>query len=303
LEVCISPTGSQRDPTSSIRHQDRHRRCSPLKTPVVRTSPYLHLILPLILASCAVTPQEPARIPQPGDADFPAEARSDRHSEKVALVRSGDFDLAMIGDSIVHTVGDMPGEPYGSLREVWDRHFAPRKAINLGYSGFRTENILWNLENGELDFRRSPKVAVLLIGTNNTDDRHYKTVHSPGQILEGTRAIVELIRKRHPKTKVLILRILPRGDDRQEGAKGYRWHVFHGSDACVRTAREAGLLTRQLADGRNVFWMDLNPVFLRPDGTINTDLMPDLLHPNQAGAEAWAQAIEPMLTRLMGSPR
>jgi lysophospholipase L1-like esterase len=49
--------------------------------------------------------------------------------------------------------------------------------------------------------------------------------------------------------------------------------------------------------------MDLNPVFLRPDGTINTDLMPDLLHPNQAGAEAWAQAIEPTLTRLMGPPR
>ena len=268
----------------------------------MRVPQSLLVLLPFLLASCAA-PQKTARVPKPGDADFPTEARSDRHTEKVALVRSGNFDLAVIGDSIIHTVGEMPGEPYGSLIEVWNRHFAPRKSINLGYSGFRTENILWNLENGELDFRRSPKAAVLLIGTNNTDDRHYKTAHSPEQILEGTRAIVELIRKRHPKTKILILRILPRGDDRQEGAKGYRWHVFHGSDACVRTAREAGLLTRQLADGRNVFWMDLNPVFLRPDGTINTDLMPDLLHPNQAGAEAWAQAIEPMLTQLMGSTR
>ena len=43
-------------------------------------------------------------------------------------------------------------------------------------------------------------------------------------------------------------------------------------------------------------------MFLRPDGTINTELMWDLLHPSPAGAEAWAQAIEPTLARLMGDP-
>jgi lysophospholipase L1-like esterase len=56
-----------------------------------------------------------------------------------------------------------------------------------------------------------------------------------------------------------------------------------------------------LADGKQVFWLDVNPVFLRPDGSINTDLMPDLIHPNAAGAEAWAQAIEPTLMKLLGS--
>jgi len=261
----------------------------------------LPVFLPLLLvmASCATQPGPP-RVPQPGDADFPTEARSDRHTQKVAEVRSGDFDLVMIGDSITHTVGEMPGDPYGPLKEVWDRHFAPRRAINLGHNGFRTENILWNLENGELEFRKSPKVAVVLIGTNNTDDRHFRTVHSARQILEGTKAIVDLLRKRHPKTRIVVLRIFPRGDDRQEGALDYRGKVFHGSDACVRTAQEAGLLTRQLADNRNVFWLDLNPVFLRPDGTLRTELMPDLLHPNKAGAKAWAQALEPLLTRLMG---
>lgn len=113
------------------------------------------LPLLLVMASCAAPPGTP-RVPQPGDADFPTEARSDRHAQKVAEVRSRDFDLVMIGDSITHTLGEMPGEPYGPLREVWDRHFAPRNAINLGYSGFRTENILWNLANGELEFRKSP---------------------------------------------------------------------------------------------------------------------------------------------------
>jgi len=90
----------------------------------------------------------------------------------------------------------MPGGIYEPLKAVWDRHYAPRNAINLGHNGFRTENILWNLLNGELDFSPSPKVAVLLIGTNNSDDRNFRHVHTAAQIAAGTKAIVELIRQR-----------------------------------------------------------------------------------------------------------
>ncbi|NIP92642.1 MAG: lipase, partial [Akkermansiaceae bacterium] len=81
------------------------------------------------------------------------------------------------------------------LKKVWDRHFAPRKAINLGHNGYRTEQILWNLQNGELDFARSPKVAMILIGTNNSDDRHFEKVHTAEEIFSGTKAIVELIKE------------------------------------------------------------------------------------------------------------
>ena len=256
------------------------------------------LLAATLLASCTTTPARIQRMPQPGDADYPTEARSDRHTEKVALVRSGHYELVMIGDSITHSVGEMPGSIYDSLKSVWDRYYAPRKAINLGHNGFRTENILWNLQNGELDFQESPKVAVILLGTNNTDDRNFKTVHTAEQILDGTRAIVGLIHERHPATKILILRIFPRGGDWQPG---FAARVFHGSEQCVETVRTAGLLTRRLADGNHVFWLDVNSVFLRPDGSINTDLMPDLLHPNLAGAEAWAQAIVPTIDRLLGN--
>ena len=44
----------------------------------------------------------------------------------------------------------------------------------------------------------------------------------------------------------------------------------------------------------------MNHVFLRPNGTINTDLMWDLLHPSPAGTEAWVQAVERTLAKLMG---
>jgi len=263
--------------------------------------PLLFLIAALFLVSCSSTSKKslptPAHIPVAGDADFPTEAPSARHAQKVSQVATGRYDLVLIGDSITHTVGEMPGSIYEPLKVVWDRHYAPRHAINLGYSGFRTENILWNLENGELDFSPPPKVAVLLIGTNNTDDRNFKHVHTAEQIAAGTKAIVDLIRQRLPQTKILILRIFPRGGDGQEAVAA---RVFHGSPQCIETCRQAGALTAKLADGKHVFWLDVGYVFLQPDGTINTDLMPDLLHPNQAGAEAWAQAIEPTLAKLMG---
>ncbi len=258
------------------------------------------LITSLLLASCASVPKDPPRTPVPGDADYPTGGPSQRHAEKVQQVKSGRYDLVLIGDSIIHTVGEMPGGIYEPLKAVWDRHYAPRHAINLGHNGYRTENILWNLRNGELEFSPSPKLVVLLIGTNNTDDRNFRRVHAATEILAGTRAIVELIRQRHPRTKILVLRIFPRGGD---GEQGVAARVFHGSPQCVETCRVAGLLTAGLADGKHVFWLDVGKTFLRGDGTINTDLMPDLLHPNLAGAEAWAQAMEPTVARLMGEAR
>ena len=240
----------------------------------------------------SVVPKVP---PEPGDADFPTPTPSARHTEKVAAVKTDAYDLVLIGDSITHSIGELDGK-YEPLKEVWERHYAPRQAINLGYNGYRTEQILWNLQNGELDFVQSPKVAILLIGTNNSDDRHFARVHTAEEILAGTKAIVELIRQRHPTTKILVLRIFPRGGDDETGVSP---PAFNSSTQCIETCRRAGELTAQLADGKQVFWLDVNHVFLRPDGAINTDRMWDLLHPSPAGAEAWAQAIEPTLAQLM----
>lgn len=234
--------------------------------------------------------------PRPGDADYPIPTPSTRHKEKVAAVRQGHYDLVLIGDSITHSLGELGGK-YAPLKAVWERHYAPRHAINLGYNGYRTEQILWNLQNGELDFTPSPKVAILLIGTNNSDDRHFAKVHTAEEIFAGTKAIVDLIRERHPTTKILVLRIFPRGGDDEAGVSP---PAFNSSEKCIETCRRAGELTAQLADGKQVFWLDVNQVFLRPDGTINTDFMWDLLHPSPAGAEAWAQALEPTLAQLLG---
>ncbi len=231
-----------------------------------------------------------------GDADFPTPTPCVRHDAKVAAIKSGTYDLFVIGNSITETL-EGEGEEWKSLRAAWDKYLAPLNAINLGYSGYRTENILWNLQNGELDQAKSPKAVMLLIGTNNLDDQHYPKVHTAEEVFAGTKAIVELIRKKHPTTKILVLRIFTCGGP---GDQTPYHRKYNRSAKAMEATKKAGELTAKLADGRQVFWMDINHVFLRTDGTINTDLMPDLTHPNGAGAEAWVSAVEPMLKKMMG---
>ena len=186
----------------------------------------------VFLGTGAVVAETPAAspvvagTPKPGDADYPAGSASDRHKEKVAAIKAKNYDLVLIGDSITHTLGELNDGKYAPNQAVWKRHFAPRNAINLGHNGYRTENILWNLQNGELDFARSPKVAMILIGTNNSDDRHFPKVHTPEEICAGTKAIVELIRKRHPQTKILLIRIFPRGGDNEQGISPAHVQLF-----------------------------------------------------------------------------
>ena len=235
--------------------------------------------------------------PQIGDADFPKKNGNPRHEEKVKAIASGNYDLVLIGDSITQTIGELNDGKYAPNQSVWKRHFEPRRAINLGMNGQRTEEILWNLQNGELDFAHSPKVIILLIGTNNADDRHFKSTHTAEEIFSGTKSIVELIQTRHPQTKILLLRIFPRGGDTEKGVSP---PSFNSSEKCIETCRRAGELTAELADGKTIFWLDINHVFLRPDGKINTDLMWDLLHPSPTGTEIWVQAIEPTLAKLLG---
>ncbi len=213
-----------------------------------------------------------------------------RHEEKVKLARAHTYGLLMIGDSITN---NFEHAPYAG---VWAKHFAPYDALNLGYSGARTENILWNLTHGELD-NQAPKVVTLLIGTNNGDDANYPVAHTPEQIFAGTKAIVDLLRAKCPEAKIIVLRVFPRTnvyktkDGKERGSARNRWE----------TTRRAGELAARLADGKQVFYLDINASFLEADGkTIVRKLMPDLLHPSPEGAEVWAKAMAPLLAKLYG---
>jgi lysophospholipase L1-like esterase len=210
-----------------------------------------------------------------------------RHQEKVDRVAQGNVDLLMIGDSITHG-----WEKSGAA--VWDKYYASRNAVNLGFSGDRTQHVLWRLENGEID-NINPKLAVLMIGTNNSNREDY----TAEQIADGIKAIVCTLRKKLPETKVLILAIFPRGDDlqrkdkTQDAAYNHQWAKNN----------KASELASKMADGKMIFYLDINKAFLNDEGVLTREVMPDLLHPEEKGYALWAEAMEPVLAELMGEKK
>lgn len=195
-----------------------------------------------------------------------------RFYNNVRQVQTGDVDLLFIGDSITHgweTTG----------RATWDRYYGHRKAVNLGFGGDRTQHVLWRLINGHID-RMSPKVAVIMIGTNNASS------DTPNEIALGIRAICNTLRALLPQTKILVLGIFPRGTNPDN------W--LRGTTAVVNTQIAA------LADGEWVHYLDIGSAFLEADGTLPASVMPDQLHPNERGYQIWAEAMEPTLAKLLG---
>ena len=77
-----------------------------------------------------------------------------------------NIGLLLLGDSITQNY-EKAKTPDENFQPTWQRFYAPRAALNAGFSGDRTEHVLWRLDHGEIDGIR-PRAVVLLIGTNNT---------------------------------------------------------------------------------------------------------------------------------------
>lgn len=209
------------------------------------------------------------------------------HESFLARGKEGPVGLLFIGDSITH------GWSGKDRAHIWDAYFGKYQPANFGIGGDQTQHVIWRIENGELD-GLTPKVTVLMLGTNNTGP----TGHTAAEIAAADKKIVELIRKKIPGTKVIVLAVFPRGARKDKDGKIPDANI---TDAARRT-EIINAVNRELAkldDGQNVRFLDINAVFLGQDGKIPFSIMPDQLHPNAAGYQLWADAMKPMLTELM----
>lgn len=162
--------------------------------------------------------------------------------------------------------------------EAWQKYYAPRKALNLGIGGDRTQHVLWRLENGEVEGLK-PKAVVLMIGTNNSGS------DPADDIAAGVKAIVADIRSRLPESDVLLLAVFPRGEK---------------PDLPVRDKLKQVNAEIAKLDGGKVHYLDIGETFLEKDGTLSKEIMPDFLHLTPKGYERWAEAIEPSLKKILG---
>jgi len=189
--------------------------------------------------------------------------------------KKGDIDLVFYGDSITMGWGDAKAG-----KDVWDKRYAPLKAVNYGIGGDSTRQLLWRIQHGEVD-GISPKVVVLMIGTNNLyGDQNAGTDE---EIAQGVAEVVKVLREKLPKSKVLVMAILPRQND-----------YFCGRIAKINA------ITAKLDDGKTVRYLDMGGKFLESPGKVKADLYnPDQLHLGPKGYEVWAETMQPLLEEML----
>ncbi len=200
-----------------------------------------------------------------------------RFEAKCKVAQAGGFEVLLVGDSITHAIDD--GRDAGIFKQM----LAPATFANFGYSGDRTEHVLWRLDHGELEGKLDPKVIMVMIGTNNTGHR----MDAPADIAAGVEAIVGRLTARFPEARILLLGIFPRGAAPTDASR-------------INNAKTNAILAK--LDGSTkgrVHYLDIGDKFLDEQGNLPKKLMPDGLHPNAAGYKLWAEAVVPEIKKLL----
>ena len=208
------------------------------------------------------------------------------HAQLIAKAKQGGIDVYFEGDSIVRRWG---ATDYPELLANWNRNFHGWNAGDFGWGADRTQNILWRLENGELD-GVNPKVVVLLAGTNNVGGlpAHGDAAAEAADVTHGIDAVVHVIESKAPAATIILTGIFPRNDRM-------------GAMPVIDRINEN---LAKLADGAKVRYLNINDKLADRDGKLVDGMMNanDKLHPTVKGYQVWADALKPLLAELLGPP-
>ncbi|MGD1029575.1 MAG: GDSL-type esterase/lipase family protein [Opitutaceae bacterium] len=209
----------------------------------------------------------------PSDDNYKSHPGPNHQCEaQVAAMKGKPVDVIFIGDSITQNFINAPTERWPMAgKAVWDEHYANRNVLNFGVGADRTENVLWRFDHMDIKGFR-PKVAVVMIGTNNTRN-------TPEQIAEGVKAVLKKTQDFFPGVKIILVSILPSARAKEKMAA-------------------ANEIIRKLEDNRTIFYFDLASK-MTPEGDGWKGIGRDHLHLMPEGYELWAAEMEPLLSRLL----
>ena len=212
-----------------------------------------------------------------------------RHHEKLAELKARKPALIFLGDSITQNWELDEPEPWARFKPIWNRLYGARNAVNLGFSGDATSHLLWRMTNGELD-NIAPRVAVMLIGANNLGRLHWPADEN----ILGIETVVAETRRRLPRTKLLVLGVLPSirspWVDQQTATINAALARRYGGNAVPDvTYHDCGHIFRRGADTDPAQFYD--PLQTPPEAP---------LHPTAQAQERMALDYEPVLARLLG---
>jgi hypothetical protein len=187
------------------------------------------------------------RSSRPADRPAPRTDRNSQiaHEQLLQKARQGRIDVYFLGDSITRRWG---ATDYPALLANWNTNFFGWNAANFGWGADLIENMLWRLENGELD-GANPKIIVLLAGINNVgtvpgDDAKVE------DITRGLKALVRVCRQKAPNATLILTALFPRNDN-----MGVIPAINRINDNLAR-----------MADGKKIRYLNLNDKLVWADG-------------------------------------
>lgn len=243
-----------------------------MKTPPVsflgRLAGVFFLACTVVVARAAEPSPTPKPPRTPESAITPGRENLKRHGVFLSRINDGPVGVVFLGDSIT--------DGWPKIGELTWLKLAPYDPANFGISGETTEQVLWRITNGELE-GIDPKAVVIMIGTNNLG--HFAD-EKPEWVAAGISKIVDTVREKVPKAKVLLLAVFPRAQ----------------KDSPLRQRVDAvNAILAQTDFGPQVKYLDIGAKFLDEKGEIPQDVMPDGLHPNAKGYRIWYAELAPIL--------
>lgn len=220
---------------------------------------------------------------RPADQAAPRTDRNSQiaHEQLLEKAKKGGIDVYFLGDSITRRWG---ATDYPEFLANWKTNFFGWNAANFGWGADRIENVLWRVENGELDVVH-PKIIVVLAGINNV-------VTTPGSdakvesITRGLKALVKVCQEKAPDAVVILTALFPRNDNM----------------AVIPTINRINENLAGMADGRKVRYLNVNDQLADKDGKLFEGMSKDRLHPSLNGYQVWADGLKPIFTEILGPP-
>ncbi|CAL5224328.1 g6997 [Coccomyxa viridis] len=224
------------------------------------------------------------------------------YAAEVKQLETTGVDLVFYGDSITEamrgTTMGLPNDKHSGTPAVVQKHYGHLRTAALSLAGDTTLNLLWRVQHGEGP-TFSPKVAVVLIGTNDLTNPLYQLdVTNPeatGAIVAaGATSAVRAMLEQNMRMHVLLLAITPRGE---------RFVFASFADKYKQPSKLSPAIAatnmhlQRFADSNDrVTYVDCNAVLLEEDGAggmqIAYEFMPDSLHPNALGMDVFLDCLD-----------
>ncbi|CAL8117906.1 unnamed protein product [Orchesella dallaii] len=123
-----------------------------------------------------------------------------RHQEILNTTSTLGKDIKII------FIGSSSAQYWSSTaKDLWDSKYAPLGAVNYGIRGDGTENILWRIENGEID-GLSPKLVVVYAGSYNVPRSTLP------EVVRGVNTVIDKLHEKLPTANILYIGFLPRAN-------------------------------------------------------------------------------------------